>query len=135
MNEVKIKFDVQDQEFVDGELKTTKKQIELLLDPSLNAQTRFEINFPVISSNGEDLLAYTTRIQKILEDKKNKNEKPTLAEIGIALKITYCWFDTSLSYEDFVKVFSFGDVEQQDKNLDKLIKVMKIVLGGSAEKN
>jgi hypothetical protein len=32
-------------------------------------------------------------------------------------------------------VFSFSDVEQQDKNLDKLIKVMRIVLGGSAEKN
>lgn len=137
MNKTKVTFSYIDSEIVEenGELtnKQTEKEFTCYVDPSINAQTRFEANFPLIAEKGIDLIEYTRNIH----DKfKAKGDKPlSLAEIGVLLKVMYCWFDTDVSFSDFVTLFTLGDEIQQRKTTEKFIKIIEMIFGSSAEKN
>jgi len=128
---MKIKLPTQTKEVVENEngeltLKVENGEREFDVDMTLLAQNRYEKNFPKMAEY-EDLLSYSQRICAV-EDLK--------AEVILSkMKMLYCWFDTELSYEEFVKLFDLTDKEYIDKLATKIQKVFSLIFSGSAEKN
>ena len=128
---MKIKLPIQTKSVVEGEngeleLKIEKGEKEFDVDMTLLAQTRFETHFPTMAEH-EDLLSYSQRICAI---------KDLRAEVILSkMKMLYCWFNTDLSYEDFVRLFDLTDKEYIDKLSTKIQKVFDLIFNGSAEKN
>ena len=128
---MKIKLPIQTKEIIekeDGELgflvKTEDKEFDV--DMTLLAQTRFEKFFPKMAER-EDLFDYSKRICEIEEVR---------AEVILSkMKMLYCWFDTDLTYEEFVKLFDLTDKEYIDKLSTKMKKVFDLIFNSSAEKN
>lgn len=139
MNKTKVTFSYIDSEIIEenGELKNKQieKEFVCYVDPSINAQTRFEANFPLIAEKGIDLIEYTRNIHEKFNNSKSKNGTLSLSEIGVLLKVMYCWFDTDISFDDFVTLFTLGDLDQQKKTTEKFIKIIEMIFGSSAEKN
>ena len=128
---MKIKLPIQTKEIIEKEngeleLKVEQGEKEFDIDMTLLAQTRFEKNFPKMAEH-EDLLGYSQRICAIEEIR---------AEIILSkMKMLYCWFDTDLTYEEFIKLFDLTDIEYIKKLSTKIQKVFDIIFNGSAEKN
>lgn len=128
---MKIKLPTQSKEIVENEngdldlhIETGEKEFDV--DMTLLAQTRFEKYFPKMAEH-EDLLGYSQRICQIEELR---------AEVIISkMKMLYCWFDTDLTYEEFVRLFDLTDIEYVKKLSTKIGKVFDLIINGSAEKN
>lgn len=124
---MKVKLPIQTKEVINGEL--VKKQTEKVfdLDTSLASQIRFETKFPEMAQR-EDLFGYSKRICEV--------EELTASIIISKMKMLYCWFDTELSFIDFLKLFDLTDT---DYTINKLTKAMQeafeIIFNSSAEKN
>ena len=124
---MKIKLPIQTKEIINGELVKHESEKVFDVDTSLASQIRFEIKFPKMAER-EDLFGYSKRICKI--------EELSAPIIISKMKMLYCWFDTDMTFVDFLKLFDLTDV---DYSVNKLTKAMKeafeIIFAESAEKN
>ena len=123
---MKIKLPIQTKEIVNGEL--VKKQSEKVfdLDTSLASQIRFETRFPELAQK-EDLDGYSKRICKV--------EELSVAVIISKMKMLYCYFDTEISFIDFLKLFDLSDLEYVKKITSEIKQAFELIFDGSAEKN
>ena len=123
---MKIKLPIQTKEIVNGEL--VKKQSEKVfdLDTSLASQIRFETRFPELAQK-EDLDGYSKRICKV--------EELSVAVIISKMKMLYCYFDTEISFIDFLKLFDLSDLEYVKKLTSEIKQAFELIFDGSAEKN
>ena len=123
---MKIQLPIQEKYIKDGELIKEQGEKEFELDMSLASQIRFETKFPELSTR-EDLYGYTKRISEVKE--------LSGAVIISKMKMLYCWFDTDLSFIDFLKMFDLSDMEYSQKLTDKIHQIFEIIANGSSEKN
>lgn len=123
---MKITLPVQTKEIKEGKLVKNESEQEFDLDMSLNAQIRFETKFPKLAER-EDLIGYSQRIFGI---------KDQSAGLFISkLKLIYCWFDTEMSFTDFLKLFDLSDEKYIKKLVGTLNSTFEIIADSSAEKN
>ena len=113
------------------ELKDGKRIVEygektFELDLSLAAQMRWESRFYEQSAK-EDLVSYTERIKE--------HKELTMPVIISKLKTVYCYFDTDLTFLQFLKLFDFSNAEYTKKLVDKLTEVFEAINGEAVEKN
>ena len=123
---MKIKLTIQTKEIIDGKLVVMASEKELVLDPSFLAQQRFEAKFPKLAEQ-EDLEGYSKRICAVKE--------LSLPIIISKMKLLYCWFDTEMSFEDFLRLFDLTDVEYIKKLVNVFNEAFEIIFNASAEKN
>lgn len=123
---MKITLPVQTKEYKNGKLIKTKKEEEFELDTSLASEIRWEARFPEQASR-EDLFSYTQRIQK--------DDALTAPSILSKMKAIYCWFDTSKSFIDFVKMFDLSDAAYIENLTSRIKAVWETIQSSSAEKN
>jgi hypothetical protein len=123
---MKVKLPIQTKEIVNGALLKTKAEKEFEIDTSLAAQIRFETKFPELAQR-EDLDGYSKRIYEI---------KEMSAPVIISkMKMLYCYFDTEISFIEFLKLFDLSDIEYVKKLVKTLSDVFEIIFDSSAEKN
>lgn len=123
---MKITLPIQTKEYTDSGIKITASEKEFDLDTSLASEIRWEAKFPEQAEKA-DLFSYTQRIQE--------NKSLTAPVLLSKMKSIYCWFDTDVSFIDFVKMFDLSDKNYTDKLTAKITKVWETIQEGSAEKN
>ena len=96
------------------------------VDTSLGLEMRWESKFPEIAKN-ETVVAYAQRI----------NERAGNDIVGVLskLKVIYCYFDTSMTFENFVKMFDFSLMFYIEKLIARIKAAFELLLDGAAEKN
>ena len=123
---MKIKLPTQTKEIIDGKLVVKTSDLELKIDTSLLAQQRFEAKFPALAER-EDLEGYSKRICAV--------EELSMAVIISKMKMLYCWFDTDITFEDFLRLFDLTDIEYIKKMTNAIKETFEIIFNASAEKN
>lgn len=123
---MKIKLPIQTKEIIDGKLVKKETYKEFEVDTSLASQIRFESKFPALASK-EDLEGYSKRICAI--------EELSAPIIISKMKMLYCWFDTEISFIDFLKLFDLTDIEYINKMTTAIKEAFEIIFNASAEKN
>lgn len=123
---MKVTLNTQRKEIKNGKLEKIKGTFTADLDMSLASQIRFEAKFPELAKN-EDLLGYAQR----LKDTKELNTAIILSN----MKILYCWFDTDLTFIEFLKLFDLTDIDYIKQLTSEIKTIFELVLNGSAEKN
>lgn len=127
---MKIKLPIQQKEIVETEkeleLKIHKSEKEFDLDMSINAQSRFEKNFPEMAKH-EDIFQYSKRISTI--------EETNAVILMSKMKMLYCWFDTDMTYNEFLSIFDLTDFEYIKSLTTKMNNVFNLILNSSSEKN
>lgn len=123
---MKVSLNTQKKEIENGKLKKVKGVFTADLDMSLASQIRFEAKFPELAKN-EDLIGYAQRLKEI----KELNTAVILSN----MKVLYCWFDTDLTFIEFLKLFDLTDMDYIKKLTEEIKSVFDLVLNGSAEKN
>lgn len=123
---MKVSLNTQKKEIENGKLKKVKGVFTADLDMSLASQIRFEAKFPELAKN-EDLIGYAQRLKEI----KELNTAVVLSN----MKVLYCWFDTDLTFIEFLKLFDLTDMDYIKKLTEEIKSVFDLVLNGSAEKN
>lgn len=113
-------------EIVDGERKFETSEREFEMDMSLACQMRWEMKFPELAAK-ENFVDYTTRTKKM--------ESKDAAVILSKMKAMYCFFDTDLSFMQFIKMFDFSKPVFTNELIKRINEVFEIVLDGSSEKN
>ena len=123
---MKIKLPIQTKEIINGQLikKESEKIVEV--DTSLASQIRFESKFPDLAQK-EDLEGYSKRICAI--------EQLSAPVIISKMKMLYCWFDTDITFIDFLKLFDLTDIEYINKMTNAIKEAFEIIFSASAEKN
>ena len=123
---MKVTLNTQTKEIKNGKLEKVKGTFTADLDMSLASQIRFEAKFPELAKN-EDLLGYAQRLKDI-------NELSTAVIIS-NMKVLYCWFDTDLTFIEFLKLFDLTDIDYIKQLTEEIKTIFDLVLSGSAEKN
>ena len=123
---MKVTLNTQTKEIKNGKLEKVKGTFTADLDMSLASQIRFEAKFPELAKN-EDLLGYAQRLKDI-------NELSTAVIIS-NMKVLYCWFDTDLTFIEFLKLFDLTDIDYIKQLTEEIKTIFDLVLNGSAEKN
>lgn len=123
---MKIKLPIQTKEFVNGKQKIVQGEKEFDLDTSLASQIRWEARFPEQAVH-EDLFSYTQRIAK-----QDQLSGPVLIS---KMKTLYCWFDTDLTFIEFLKMFDLSDAGYIKNLTGRISEVWKSISDSSAEKN
>lgn len=123
---MKVELHTQTKEIKDGKLEKKQGLFTADLDMSLASQIRFEAKFPDLAQR-EDLYNYSKRISEIKEI-----SAPVLIS---KMKMLYCWFDTDISFVDFLKLFDLTDEEYVKRLTGEIKTVFDLVMDGSAEKN
>lgn len=123
---MKITLPVLKEEFKDGKIVSAKSEKEFNIDMSLNAQIRFETKFPKLAER-ENLFDYSQRIFAI------KEKSPALSISK--LKLIYCWFNTEMSFDEFVAMFTCTNITYTNELEDRLATVFEAIADNSAEKN
>lgn len=123
---MKVTLNTQTKEIKNGKLEKIKGTFTADLDMSLASQIRFEAKFPELAKN-EDLIGYAQR----LKDTKELSTAIILSN----MKILYCWFDTDLTFIEFLKLFDLTDLDYIKSLTEEIKNVFDLVLNGSAEKN
>lgn len=123
---MKVTLNTQTKEIKNGKLEKIKGTFTADLDMSLASQIRFEAKFPELAKN-EDLIGYAQR----LKDTKELSTAIILSN----MKILYCWFDTDLTFIEFLKLFDLTDLAYIKSLTEEIKNVFDLVLNGSAEKN
>ena len=123
---MKVKLPIQTKEIVDNKLvKKTSEQI-FDVDTSLASQMRFESKFPKLAER-EDLYGYSRRIFEI--------EDLTAPVIISKMKMLYCWFDTEISFVEFVKLFDLSEPKYVKELTNAMKTIFELIFEESAEKN
>ena len=123
---MKVTLNTQTKEIKNGKLEKIKGTFAADLDMSLASQIRFEAKFPELAKN-EDLLGYAQRLKDIKE--------LSTAVILSNMKILYCWFDTDLTFIEFLKLFDLTDIDYIKQLTGEIKTIFELVLNSSAEKN
>lgn len=123
---MKVTLNTQTKEIKNGKLEKIKGTFTADLDMSLASQIRFEAKFPELAKN-EDLLGYAQRLKDI-------NELSTAVIIS-NMKVLYCWFDTDLTFIEFLKLFDLTDIDYIKQLTEEIKTIFDLILNGSAEKN
>ena len=123
---MKVTLNTQTKEIKNGKIEKIKGTFTADLDMSLASQIRFEAKFPELAKN-EDLIGYAQR----LKDTKELNAAIILSN----MKVLYCWFDTDLTFIEFLKLFDLTDIEYIKQLTSEIKTVFDLILNGSAEKN
>ena len=123
---MKVTLNTQTKEIKNGKLEKIKGAFTADLDMSLASQIRFEAKFPELAKN-EDLLGYAQRLKDIKE--------LSTAVILSNMKILYCWFDTELTFIEFLKLFDLTDIDYVKQLTGEIKTIFELVLNSSAEKN
>ena len=123
---MKVELHTQTKEIKDGKLEKKQGLFVADLDMSLASQIRFEAKFPDLAKR-EDLYNYSKRISEI---------KELSAPVIISkMKMLYCWFDTEISFVDFLKLFDLTDEEYVKRLTNEIKTIFDLIANGSAEKN
>lgn len=120
-------------EIKDGKRILVYGEKEFELDMSLNCQMRWESKFPE-QAEKEDLISYTQRIHTVLETQKNLNKLTAPFMISM-FKTIYCYFDTDLSFVQFLKLFDFSSLEYTGQLINKIKEVFEVISSEASEKN
>ena len=123
---MKVTLNTQIKEIKNGKLEKIKGTFTADLDMSLASQIRFEAKFPELAKN-EDLIGYAQRLKDI-------NELSTAVIIS-NMKVLYCWFDTDLTFIEFLKLFDLTDIDYIKQLTEEIKTIFDLILNGSAEKN
>lgn len=123
---MKITLNTQTKEIKNGQIEKIKSKFTADLDMSLASQIRFEAKFPELAKN-EDLIGYAQRLKDV--------EELSAAVILSNMKVLYCWFDTDLTFIEFLKLFDLTDIEYIKQLTNEIKTVFDLILNGSAEKN
>lgn len=123
---MKVELHTQTKEIKNGKLVKKQGTFEADLDMSLASQIRYEAKFPELAQR-EDLYSYSKRISDIKE--------LSAAVIISKMKMLYCWFDTDVSFVDFLKMFDLTDEEYVKKLTNEIKTAFDLIMDGSAEKN
>lgn len=123
---MKVTLNTQIKEIKNGKLEKVKGTFTADLDMSLASQIRFEAKFPELAKN-EDLLGYAQRLKDIKE--------LSTAVILSNMKILYCWFDTELTFIEFLKLFDLTDIDYIKQLTGEIKTIFELILNSSAEKN
>ena len=123
---MKVTLNTQTKEIKNGQIEKIKGTFTADLDMSLASQIRFEAKFPELAKN-EDLIGYAQRMKDIKE--------LSTAVILSDMKILYCWFDTDLTFIEFLKLFDLTDIDYVKRLMEEIKTVFNLILNGSAEKN
>lgn len=123
---MKITLNTQTKEIKNGQIEKIKGTFTADLDMSLASQIRFEAKFPELAKN-EDLIGYAQRLKDV--------EELSAAVILSNMKVLYCWFDTDLTFIEFLKLFDLTDIEYIKQLTNEIKTVFDLILNGSAEKN
>ncbi len=122
-------------ETVDGVDKLVKREYEkeFDIDMSLMAQLRWESNFPE-QAKREEFVAYCERISKDVKEIIETGKYSGAKAVGI-LKGVYCYFDTEMSFAEFVKLFSASDTDYLNRLVFKITSIFTLIMEASSEKN
>lgn len=123
---MKVSLPVILKDEIKGELRHIEfgeKNFEL--DMSLNAQMRWEQRFPELAQ--EELTIYSERVSKI--------EALSAAVIIAKMKVLYCFFDTDLTFAQFLKLFDLSQKEYVEKLTSRIAQVFETISNGASEKN
>lgn len=123
---MKVELHTQTKEIKNGKLVKKQGTFVADLDMSLASQIRYEAKFPELAQR-EDLYSYSKRISDIKE--------LSAAVIISKMKMLYCWFDTDVSFVDFLKMFDLTDEEYVKKLTNEIKTAFDLIMDGSAEKN
>ena len=123
---MKVTLNTQTKEIKNGKLEKIKGTFTADLDMSLASQIRFEAKFPELAKN-EDLIGYAQRLKDIKE--------LSTAVVLSNMKILYCWFDTELTFIEFLKLFDLKDIDYIKQLTEEIKTIFDLILNGSAEKN
>lgn len=123
---MKVTLNTQTKEIKNGQVEKIKGTFTADLDMSLASQIRFEAKFPELAKN-EDLIGYAQRMKDVKE--------LSTAVILSDMKILYCWFDTDLTFIEFLKLFDLTDIDYVKRLMEEIKTVFDLILNGSAEKN
>ena len=123
---MKVTLNTQTKEIKNDKLEKIKGTFTADRDMSLASQIRFEAKFPELAKN-EDLLGYAQRLKDI-------NELSTAVIIS-NMKVLYCWFDTDLTFIEFLKLFDLTDIDYIKQLTEEIKTIFDLVLNSSAEKN
>lgn len=123
---MRVTLNTQTKEIKNGKLEKIKGTFTADLDMSLASQIRFEAKFPELAKN-EDLIGYAQRMKDVKE--------LSTAVILSDMKILYCWFDTDLTFIEFLKLFDLTDIDYVKRLMEEIKTVFDLILNGSAEKN
>ena len=123
---MKVTLNTQTKEIKNGQVEKIKGTFTADLDMSLASQIRFESKFPELAKN-EDLVGYAQRMKDVKE--------LSTAVILSDMKILYCWFDTDLTFIEFLKLFDLTDIDYVKRLMEEIKTVFNLILNGSAEKN
>ena len=123
---MKVTLNTQTKEIKNGQIEKIKGTFTADLDMSLASQIRFEAKFPELAKN-EDLIGYAQRMKDIKE--------LSTAVILSDMKVLYCWFDTDLTFIEFLKLFDLTDIDYVKRLMEEIKTVFDLILNGSAEKN
>ena len=123
---MKVTLNTQSKEIKNGQVEKIKGTFIADLDMSLASQIRFESKFPELAKN-EDLVGYAQRMKDVKE--------LSTAVILSDMKILYCWFDTDLTFIEFLKLFDLTDIDYVKRLMEEIKTVFNLILNGSAEKN
>lgn len=123
---MKVELHTQTKEIKNGKLVKKQGTFVADLDMSLASQIRYEAKFPELAQR-EDLYSYSKRISEIKE--------LSAAVIISKMKMLYCWFDTEVSFVDFLKMFDLIDEEYVKKLTNEIKIAFDLIMDGSAEKN
>ena len=114
---------------VDGkkEMQKVKGEITVDLDMSLNAQARWEANFPALAEK-EDLIQYCHRLSKV-------QNRSSMAVILSDMKPVFCMFDIGLTFKEFNKLFDFSDINYTKELAKELKEIIDLFFESASEKN
>ena len=124
---MKVKLPIVTQnEIVDGKhiFKTGEREFEM--DMSLGCQMRWETKFPELAAK-ENFVDYAVRTKEF--------ESQNAAMILSKMKAIYCFFETDLSFVQFLKLFDFTKLSFTEELVKRLDEIFEIVLSSSSEKN
>ena len=124
--EMKIRLPVQEKEIVNGEKVVRRSEKVFDIDTSLVSEMRWEAKFPEQAKN-EDLFTYTQRMAE---------QKTLTAPVIIGkIKAVYCWYETDLSFIEFLRMFDLSDGDYMKELLDGITRAWELIRDGSTEKN
>ena len=93
---------------------------------SLNAQMRWEQKFAAQAA-AEELLIYSERVSQI--------KQLTAGTIISQLKVLYCFFDTQLTFTEFLKLFDLSSADYVKDLTDRIKTVLETISEEASEKN
>lgn len=107
-------------------------QMKVEVDTSLYSQMRWEKTFPEIAKT-EDIFDFTQRLAHM--NIASLDASKMLPRAISLLKPIYCFVDSSMAWDEFVKQFKICDSKYFDMLVQSCAQILKYVLGSSSEKN